>query len=78
MFMLQSSSEVSTLGNTIEVNQNNPESSKCQENHDQGIAKGSYESRHDSCQDHASISAVCCQPCTAFQEYPIRFNRSQF
>ena len=62
VFMLQSSSEVSTLGNTIEVNQNNPESSKCQENHDQGIAKGSYESRHDSCQDHASFQPCAVSP----------------
>ena len=67
VFMLQSSIESSTFGNHTEINQDNPESSQCQENHDQGIAKGSYETSHASCLDHDSFQPCAVNPVQFFQ-----------
>ena len=67
VFMLQSSIESSTFGNHTEINQDYPESSQCQENHDQGIAKGSYETSHASCLDHDSFQPCAVSPVQFFQ-----------
>ena len=67
VFMLQSSNGSSTFGNHIEIKQDNPESFQCQENHDQGIAKGSYETSHASCSDHDSFQPCAISPVQFFQ-----------